>query len=110
MNLDIQDLFKQISEKGISSALAILFCVFIYYEQDKLSEQQIEQGKDIVKIQADIEGLIVDIEEVKEGIEDGWDMYDDKITPQINTFSERVTILEEKIREIQRHNNYESHR
>ncbi len=107
MNIDPQKMLELISEKGVSSALAVLFCIFIYYNQKDLQDVNIEQGKDLVTIVSDIEKIQDDVIDIEEDIDirfqSLWDMVDDKITPRQNEAEQNITRLQEQIKEMQRH-------
>lgn len=95
MNIDPVKTLKAleyISKNGISSALAVLFCIFIYYNQKDIQNINIEQGKTIVELRGDVEQLQLEQANM-------WKLYNAGLSEK-TIFVSKLYVLEEQIREL----------
>lgn len=92
MNVDINKLLTHIEKNGIGGAMAIMFCIFIYYNQRDLKVVIIEQGKTIVELRGDVEQLQLEQTNM-------WKLYNAGLTEK-TIFVSKLYVLEEQIKEL----------
>ncbi len=95
MNLDINQALSHIQKYGISSVMAILFCIYIADQlndlEDKVSQQAIE-----------LENIVTRVEQIESEQAAIWNNYDDALKEK-GHFESDLKVLQERINELQRH-------